>query len=395
MILSLKDIRRSPGRFFATMMGVGLLVSVVLTMNGIYRGNIKEGLWLIRASGADLWVVESGRGGPFNERSRLPPMADRVVSAVRGVGEAAPFVSGTVHRVLRDGTPRQFTIVGYDVHASLGAPRQIVHGRPLRSTHFEMVVDRKLGLSLNEEVRLGLHDFMVVGITKGAVDPSGLPLVYLSVQDAQEVILQVDNERLRSDRAARARSLDVTSTYDRGDAAEEGEASRALNAVLVRLDVSNRGHEVARRIVEDLHYNVLTALEQEEMMLQGRLVPITAPLVLFRSLLMLVCVVIMSLVVYVFTIEKLPTIATIKLMGAPPRLVLRLVLDQALLLAMSGFAIGALLVSAWKDVFPRTLVFEPFDTTLTMTAMFVGGLLASLLGIRRAMRIEPSAALGG
>lgn len=390
MILSLKDIRRSPGRFVATMAGVGLLVSVVLTMNGIYRGNIKEGLWLIRASGADLWVVEAERGGPFNERSRLPSRADRSISAVSGVVEAAPFVSGTIHRSL-GGTPRQFTIVGYDIHASLGGPRDIVHGRPLRSSHFEMVADRKLDLALHQTVRLGLHDYTVVGITKGAVDPSGLPLMYLSLQDAQEVLFQFDNERLRSDRASRA----AFGPVDTDEAAQERDAARSLNAVLVRLAAPHLGTAVGREIAETLHYNVLTTTEQEALMLQGRLVPITAPLVLFRSLLMLVCVVIMSLVVYVFTIEKLPTIATIKLMGAPARLVLRLVLDQALLLAMSGFAIGAVLVTAWKDVFPRTLVFVPFDTIVTLTAMFVGGLVASLLGIRRAMRIEPSAALGG
>ena len=72
MDLALRDIRRHLGKFFATTAGVGMLLAIVLVMNGIYRGNIFDGIWLIENTAADLWVVELGRGGPFNESSRMP-----------------------------------------------------------------------------------------------------------------------------------------------------------------------------------------------------------------------------------------------------------------------------------------------------------------------------------
>lgn len=40
MDLAVKDIRRHLGKFFATIVGVGLLLSIVLVMNGIYRGTL-------------------------------------------------------------------------------------------------------------------------------------------------------------------------------------------------------------------------------------------------------------------------------------------------------------------------------------------------------------------
>jgi ABC-type ATPase involved in cell division len=42
-------------------------------MNGLYRGNIYEGLAIIKATNPDLWVVERFRGGPFNERADYLP----------------------------------------------------------------------------------------------------------------------------------------------------------------------------------------------------------------------------------------------------------------------------------------------------------------------------------
>ena len=83
MDLALKDVRRHAGKFVATIVGVGLLLSIVLVMNGIYQGNIEDGVWLIDNTATDLWVVERGRGGPFNEASRIPLDSYKSVAATR------------------------------------------------------------------------------------------------------------------------------------------------------------------------------------------------------------------------------------------------------------------------------------------------------------------------
>jgi putative ABC transport system permease protein len=93
MDLALKDVRRHAGKFVATIVGVGLLLSIVLVMNGIYQGNIYDGVWLIENTATDLWVVERGRGGPFNESSRLPGDAHESVAATPGVARASPYIA--------------------------------------------------------------------------------------------------------------------------------------------------------------------------------------------------------------------------------------------------------------------------------------------------------------
>ena len=54
MDLALKDIRRHLGKFVATIAGVAMLLAIVLVMNGIYQGNIADGVWLIENTATDL-----------------------------------------------------------------------------------------------------------------------------------------------------------------------------------------------------------------------------------------------------------------------------------------------------------------------------------------------------
>jgi len=268
--LALRDIRRQLGKFFATIVGVGMLLAIVLVMNGIYQGNIVDGVWLIENTAADLWVVERGRGGPFNESSRIAGDAPKSVAATPGVIRASPYIAYAAQREIA-GTNQQFTIVGYDVFGGLGGPGRLAAGRSIAAAHREAVVDAKLGLGVGALVRLGIHDYTVVGTTRGAVDPAGSPLVYLSLADAQEVLYQQDSHALVAARAASTKRLERAGYSPR-------EAERLLpllagstdiiNAVLVKL-APGADQEATRRHLERwLHYSAYTSGEERELMLE-------------------------------------------------------------------------------------------------------------------------------
>jgi putative ABC transport system permease protein len=61
-------------------------------INGLYRGIVFESLLLIENIGADLWVVQGGRAGPFAESSTVPDGIVRRLEGVAGVREARRFV---------------------------------------------------------------------------------------------------------------------------------------------------------------------------------------------------------------------------------------------------------------------------------------------------------------
>lgn len=399
MDLAVKDLQRSAGKFIATTVGVSLLLAIVFIMNGIYRGNIADGVWIINHTPADLWVVERDRGGPFNEQSVLPQDFYHSVAAVPGVARADPFISYTVQREV-GGKSQQFTIVGYDVFGGAGGPARLVAGRGIRQAHYEMVADRKVGLRIGATVRLGLDDYTVVGLVTGAVDSGGNPLVYLSLPDAQNVQFQQDAQAIY-----RARAADLALLEANGNTPAQAERllpllaagtqTANINAVLVHLAPGADAQAVAQHIERWLYLNVYTSGQERQLMLAGRLSKMTQILGLFRSLLVVVSIVIIGLIVYVLTMEKIKSIATLKLIGAPDLMIVRLILEQSLLLTVAGFVIGYALVIVTKDRFPRTLVLLQSDTAVTFLVMLAGGVVAGFFGIRRALDTPPSVALEG
>lgn len=397
MDLALKDIRRHLGKFIATIIGVGMLLAIVLVMNGIYRGNIFDGIWLIENTAADLWVVEQGRGGPFNESSRLPADAYKSVAAAPGVARASPFIAYAAQRELA-GTSQQFTIIGYEVFGGLGGPGRLFAGRAIRAPHWEAVADARLGLSLNDAFRLGAHSYTVVGLTRGAVDPAGNPVVYLSLPDAQEVLYQQDSHALVAARAANARRVERAG-FAPAEAARIlpllASSTATVNAVLVKTENGAEVGSVRNHIERWLHFSAYTAAEERDLMLEGRLKKMSAVLGLFRSLLVIVSIVIIALIVYVLTIEKIRPIATLKLIGAPNRVIVRMILEQSLTLTLGSFAVAYLLMSLVRERFPRTLILLPEEIAITFAVMLAGGVLASFMAIWHALRTPPSLALGG
>jgi putative ABC transport system permease protein len=71
--------------------------------------------------------------------------------------------------------------------------------------------------------------------------------------------------------------------------------------------------------------------------------------------------VVIALIIYTMTMEKLKQIATLKLIGAPDRTIIGLIVQQALILGAAGWGIGLVLILLVKDNFPRRVVLEPFN----------------------------------
>ena len=103
---------------------------------------------------------------------------------------------------------------------------------------------------------------------------------------------------------------------------------------------------------------------------------------------------IIALIIYTMTMEKLRHIAMLKLIGAPDRTIVGMIVQQALALGMTGFLLGALLIATIKDYFPRRVVLD-LDNVLALGGVVVLVCLpASALGVRAALKADPATALG-
>jgi putative ABC transport system permease protein len=111
---------------------------------------------------------------------------------------------------------------------------------------------------------------------------------------------------------------------------------------------------------------------------------------LFRNLLVIVSAIIMALILYTLTLDKIHDIAMLKLMGARNRTVVSLILQQALLLGALGYGL-AYGIGLWVfPHFPRRVAITHANLVQLAFAVLAISLLSSLLGIWKAMSVQPN-----
>lgn len=404
MNLARRDIQHNLGRFAMTTVGIGMLLMIVMGMAGIYRGLIEDATLLIERIGADLWVVQRDTRGPFAEVSRVPKTLVYRVLAVPGVHSAREFVFHTIQRQV-NGQPLRMSVLGLSWPLDKGQWLPLIAGRPLRQNHYEIVADKTLGLRLHERIKLGKETYTVVGITSGMVSSGGDGMAFATVWDAQAIQFDAAGEAVRLERAARERRSQTNEVFLKQPGLAEqlsrpaGElpamAAPELSAVVVRIAPGADATRISAIIGSWGDVTVFTKQGQEELLVQGMVDKARRQLGMFRALLTIIAAIIMALILYTLTLDKLHSIALLKLIGAPNRVILGLILQQAIVLGGLGYGIAYLVGQKLFPYFPRRVVLTDQDL-LQLAAIVLGiSVLSSVLGIWKAMRVEPNEALMG
>jgi putative ABC transport system permease protein len=396
MNLALRDVRYRLGRFLLTALGLGLLLATVMAMGGVYQGLVIEALSIVRASGADLWVVQKNTNGPFAETSRIPDDVYRVIRGVPGVQEASPVAFQSLQ--FRIGArPFRVQLIGYRL-GGLGGPPAVAAGRPIVQSRYEMVIGRDARLPLGTEIAIGRLVFRVVGLTDGIVSSSGDPVAFVSLQDAQEIQFSKANEAVRNDRArleADLRANPALGSVPASALAPIVQNTHLANAVLVHLQPGADAQAIQAHIERWNYYRALTAAQQEELLAKSVVERGRQQTLLMRGILLVVSTVIIALIIYTMTLEKTRDIATLKVVGTPDRTIAALILQEALALGLAGFALGAVLIGRTAQYFPRRTLIVASDQYVLLGIVIGICVLASLLGISRALRVDLTTALGG
>ena len=377
MNLAYRDVRHNLFRFVLTCVGLSLLLGVVLAMIGIYRGIIIDALAIARGHAADVWIVESGTRGPFAEASRIPGDAREAIARLAGVTETGGVTYQTVEADVRGRKVRLY-VIGYELGRP-GGPPEIIAGRSIGRSRFELVADQRARLHVGERIRLGRTDFTVVGHTRKQVATGGDPVIFITLRDAQKLQFELAPPAARI-QMARGQTTGSTDT---------------INAVIARVHANASPDRIAASVRRWKHLSAITQAEQEVILTRSVVNRARQQIGMFTVLLLAVTAVVISLIIYTMTMEKLKQIATLKLIGAPDRTIVLMIIQQALALGVVGFTSGAFLVLAVKDFFPRRVVLEFENVALLACVVVVICLFASLIGVRAALKVDPATAIGG
>ena len=379
MNLAYRDIKHNLLRFVLTCIGLSLLLGIVITMTGIYRGALDDAVRLVRATSPDLWIVEAGTNGPFAEGSRIAGDTREMVARVYGV-ERAGSVTYQSAQTQVAGAPLRLFVVGFELGRP-GGPRALIAGREIVRSRYEMIADSSSGLKLGDEVPLGTrgHKFTVVGLTRDEVTSAGDPVAYVTLRDAQALQFEL------------APPVERRETARRGAAA----SSDLINAVVAKVSPYVAATDVATAVARWKHLAALTQQQQETLVSRFVIEKQRKLIAIFTVLLVIVSAVIISLIIYTLTMDKLRSIATLKLVGAPDRTIIGLIVQQALSMGVMGFLIGLMLVATFKGYLPRRVILLPDDILGLFAIVLTVCLLASSLGVRVAVKVDPATALGG
>ena len=404
MNLAAKDIRHNAGRFALTAAGIGMLLMIVMGMSGIYRGMTEDATLLTSRIGADLWLVQHDSRGPFAETSHVPTSVVHRALAIPGVRSAREFVEHTVQR-MHEGNPLRMSVVGLSWPLDKGQWVPLMAGRCLTQNHFEMIADESLGLHLQERVRLGKEIYTVVGVSRGMIDLGGDGISFFSVADAQLIQSENPNEAIRLERAVRyvrgersemgTQQPSIMDPYHRSPVGMPDTSLPQVSAVIVRVAHGADPAAVAAAMSGWPDVSVYTQADQERFVLEGAVDKARQQIGLFRVLLTIIAAIIMALILYTLTLEKLHSIALLKLIGASNGMILGMILKQALVLGAAGYAMAYGMGLKVFPQFPRRVILVREDLIELALMVLAISVASSLLGIWRALKVEPHEALAG
>ena len=394
-----RDILHAWGKFVFTGIGLGLLIGVTLTMAGVYRGMVDDAKVLLDNSRAQLWVVQKDTLGPYAEPSSIYDDVWRGIRGMDGVARAANVTYLTMQVVHASGDVRAMvTGITMDGPGTPGWPPYLVAGRQITRGHYEAVADVTARFKLGDTIRIRRNKYTVVGLTRRMVSSSGDPMVFIPLKDAQEAQFLKDNDAVREQRRRTAANpaFNRPGAPDLLDAMTASQSTNpSVNTVLVQVKPGYQPQDVAESIRRWKRLQVYDRAQMEAILI-GKLIATSARQIgMFLVILAIVSAAIVAFIIYTLTLGKIREIAVLKLIGTKNRTIAGMILQQALALGVIGFVVGKITATMWAPIFPKYVLLVPRDSASGFVAVMVICVLASLIAIRAALKVDPAEAVGG
>jgi putative ABC transport system permease protein len=133
-----------------------------------------------------------------------------------------------------------------------------------------------------------------------------------------------------------------------------------------------------------------------EKILVGKLIATSARQIgMFLVILSVVSAAIVAFIIYTLTLGKIREIAVLKLIGTKNKTIAGMILQQAVALGIIGFIVGKTAAFFWAPIFPKYVLLLPGDAVRGFLAVMMICVLASVLAIRVALKVDPAEAIGG
>jgi putative ABC transport system permease protein len=355
-------------RFIATVIGIVFSIVLVTVQMGLYLGFGRTVTTMIDHASADLWVVPRGTKC-FEDPSLLDARERYRALSINEVAEAIPVVIGFADWRMPSGETTPVFIVGSDLRSGGLQPWNLVEGRiEALSAPRAVAVDRsyfdRLGISgIGATAEIRQQPVRVAAVTSGIRSFTTTPFVFMDINRAR---------------------------------AHTGIPSSKTTYLLICLSPNSDSDLVRRQLMSNIpDVEVLTPAEFRQRSRTFWLFSTGAGAALFAGALLGVIVgtVIVAQTLYSSTKEHLNEFATLRAIGSSRRYIYKVIVCQALLSAVIGFSIAALIGAVIVRLTAATalpIVITPellAGLFLLTVVMCIGSAIAAIIQVTR---IDPA-----
>jgi putative ABC transport system permease protein len=374
--IALKMLAGDRAKYLGSVAGVTFAALLIAQQSSIFCGlMLRTTSQLQDINDADLWVMDPS----VQYVDELRPMKEDYLYQVQstpGVAWAVRFYKGQARMKVGDGKYQQALVLGLDDATLVGAPQIILLGSlaDLRQPDAVMMDEEGFHylwpgqpLAIGKTFEMNDHRALLVGICKASRTFQTFPILYTRYQQALNYSAQ---ER------------------------------RVLPFVLAKGEPGLALDEVCRRIHERTGLTALTrdAFAWKTMGYYLRRTGIPMNFGITVALGFIVGCAIAGQTFYTFVLENLNQFGSLKAMGVSNLRIVGMVLIQGLVIGALGYCLGLGLASLFGVAMRNTQVsfFMPWQVpVITAGAVALIVFLASLVSVRRVLRLEPATVFQG
>ena len=346
--LTFADLHYRVRQFLIAVVGAGLVLAMGLLLAGLAGGFSAELSATVTGAGADRWVLSDNAGGRIAAMAVFPESDVGVLAHTSGVTKAAPLVLVPQQVARVNGHPVTVVLAGV-APGELGSPGPSA-GQPL-SDNGQVVVDSAVGAPVGSHLDVGHRSFEVVGQANGRTLFGGIPLVYLTVSDAQALVLG-------------GRPL-VTAALLKGQPAH------------VPTGLTAYGNSAVEQHSLQSMASAVSSINNSKLLMWG------------------VAAIIIAALLYVSALQRVRDFAVLKALGASSATLFGSLAAQAVVVTLAAAAFGLVISNFMAGLFAQPISIPASAYAYLPLVAVVVGLLSSLVALRRVTGADPAAAFGG
>jgi putative ABC transport system permease protein len=372
-MLAVRNLFHDKVRLAVTLTGIIFALVLIAVEMGLFFGFINTTSGVIDHSDVDLWI--SSHGVPFLEHP--VPLSERKVYqvlATPGVASAEKYIVRLANWKRADGAERGILLVGFNPETGRAGPWNVMTGRPEEMKAADAVFVDNLYLhilqvsAVGQTAELNARRARVAGFTQGIRSFTTSPYVFTSFKNAQKYAGLRDDETLY---------ILVT-------------AAPGVDLQKLKQDIRDRVRDV----------DVYTTAEFAHKTQFYWLFTTGAGLTVLIAALMglIVGIVIVSQTIYATTVDHIREYGTLKAIGASNGYLYSVILKQAILSAVAGYAMAMILSYGVVHLSRNggAAILLPWQMALGMLFLaLVMCASASMVSISTVTRIDPALVFKG